>query len=131
MIRVILGVVLVSVVLWAAGVFKQDATTTISSPPVVIDAGLPSNDGSVTNADPPGGNPGATVTYTVAHGDILEDGDCHLRVFGPGEPVTISSRGIWKTQPITVTSEAELYDRVEALRATVAQWSRTGTCPNG
>ncbi len=136
MIRILLGAFLVLAVLFVAGVFDKDESSTASVPPVILDGGRAGTDPPITNSTnndpPPGDNTGSTtVTYTVAHGDIREDGDCHLRVFGPGEAITITSRGTWKTQPITVSSEAELRQEVEDLRDTVSRWSRTGTCPNG
>jgi hypothetical protein len=116
----LIGALLVLALLWGFGVFDERGTsTTVPTLPVITD--------NPPVEDPPTG----PETYTVAHGDILQDGDCHMRVFGPGEAVNITSSGEWKIATITASSNAELSAEIEALRDTVSRWSRTGECPNG
>ncbi len=68
--------------------------------------------------------------YEVAHGDILADGTCHLRVSGPDQPVLVSSSGDYEVKRVYASSAAELRNQVEMIRRGAANHAGM-PCPDG
>ncbi len=67
--------------------------------------------------DPPQENPPQQdQEYEVAHGDILADWTCHIRVSGPNQPVRVSSSGTYEVKRVYASSARELQNQVEMIR---------------
>ncbi len=84
------------------------------------------------NDDPPDGGdpPQQTHEYEVAHGDILEDGECHIRVSGPDQPVQVNSSGTYEVKRVFASSASELERQVENIRQGAANHAGM-PCPDG
>lgn len=74
--------------------------------------------------------PAGPCEMYVAHGDILADGTCHVRVFATGKPVSGLSGSTWKLVLLSGGTEDQRFQEVARIQAGAAQ-AAGGTCPFG
>lgn len=74
--------------------------------------------------------PAGPCELYLAHGDILADSTCHVRVFATGEPISGLSASTWKLVLISGGTEDQRLQEVARIQAGAAQ-AAGGTCPFG
>ena len=77
---------------------------------------------------PPFPAPANSEQVIVAHGDIDDSGTCHIKEFGPGEPIRGLGNGTFKLVRITGTRE-QIKVAEAQIQKGAAEHAIGGTCP--